>query len=90
MPPSGWYAGTALAVPNANAVGLTAPIATAEGLLEAGLPPPGPSLFGPDPLPPPGWGYGYGAPAYGYGPSRAYRLPPADTPSWWVEPRRRR
>jgi hypothetical protein len=89
MPSSGWYTETAMPVPNANAVGLTAPIATAEGLLEAGLPPSGPSLFGPDP-PPPTWGYYYGSPAYGYTAARRYRSPPADTPSWWVEPRRRR
>jgi hypothetical protein len=89
------YLNAATRVPNAGAVGLTVPITTAEGLREGGLPPAGPSLFGPDP--PPSWGYGYyggrsygsyyGPPPYGY---RAARMPPADTPSWWVEPRRRR
>jgi hypothetical protein len=90
IPPRPWYGRTALQVPNANAVGLTAPYATFQGLLESSLPPSGPSLFGPDP--PPAWGY-YGAPAYGYyGYSAAptYRTPPSDSPSWWAEPRRRR
>ena len=89
IPPRPWYGRTALPVPNANAIGLTAPVATAEGLLEAGLPLSGPSLFGPDP-PPPGWAYGYGGYGYGYTAPPSYRTPPADTPSWWVEPRRRR
>jgi hypothetical protein len=88
IPESRWYTGTALQVPNAAGVGLTAPTASAEGLLEGGLPPRGPSLFGP-PAPPPGWAYAYGVPSYGYAPARAYG-PPSDTPSWWVEPRRRR
>lgn len=66
------------------AVGLTAPIASADGLLQGGLPAKGPTLFGPPP-PAPGYYSGYyyySAPAYSYsGP------PPA---SAWVEPRRRR
>lgn len=85
IPPRRWYARTALPVPNANAVGLTAPYATIEGLLESSLPPSGPSLFGPDP-PPRAWG----GSAYGYVAAPTYRTPPTDTPSWWVEPRRRR
>lgn len=95
IPETRSYLNTATPVPNAGAIGLTIPITSAEGLREGGLPPRGPSLFGPDP-PPSTWGYGgyysyyYGAPAYGYGPARAYRGPPPDSPSWWVEPRRRR
>jgi hypothetical protein len=98
IPPTRSYLNTATPVPNAGAIGLTMPVTSAQGLLEGGLPPNGPSLFGPDPPP---WGYangGYGAPAYGYSgaPSYGYRTvrpygaPPADTPSWWLEPRRRR
>ncbi len=97
IPPTRSYLNTATPVPNAAAVGLTAPITSAEGLRESGLPPRGPSLFGPSP-PPPAWGYYYGPyapPSYGYrpGPAYAYRPysgPPPDTPSWWAEPRRRR
>jgi hypothetical protein len=93
IPQSRWYLGTALQVPNANAVGLTAPISSSLGLAEGGLPARGPSLFGPNPPPAAvGWGYYYGAPpnGYYYAPPSAYRGPPADTPSWWVEPPRRR
>jgi hypothetical protein len=97
IPPTRTYLNTATPVPNAGAVGLTVPITTAAGLQEGGLPPRGPSLFGPSQ--PPAWGYGYGGPAYGYygAPSYGYRAtrpysyggPPPDTPSWWAEPRRR-
>jgi hypothetical protein len=97
IPPTRSYLNTATPVPNADAVGLTIPVTSRAGLLEGGLPARGPSLFGPDP--PPTWGYAYGGPAYGYygGASYGYRAtrpyayggPPADTPSWWVEPRRR-
>jgi hypothetical protein len=103
IPPSRSYLNTATLVPNAGAIGLTAPVTSGQGLLESGLPPRGPSLFGPSP-PPSGYYYGpYGAPSYGYyrarsygyraGSSYGYRpydVPPADTPSWWAEPRRRR
>jgi hypothetical protein len=102
IPPSRSYLNTATLVPNAGAIGLTAPVSSGQGLLESGLPPRGPSLFGPSP-PPSAYYYGpYGTPygyyrarSYGYraGPSYAYRpydVPPADTPSWWAEPRRRR
>jgi len=98
IPSTRSYLNTATPVPNADAIGLTAPITSGQGLLEAGLPPRGPSLFGPSP--PPAWGYAYGGPAYGYygAPSYGYRAtrpysyggPPPDTPSWWAEPRRRR
>jgi hypothetical protein len=99
IPPSRWYERTAPPVPNADAVGLTMPITSAQGLAEGGLPAKGPSLFGPNP-PPAAWGYrygrpaygytsAYGAPAYGYAPP-GYYAPPPDTASWWVEPRRRR
>ena len=100
IPPTRSYLNTATPVPNAGAIGLTVPITSAEGLREGGLPPRGPSLFGPNR--PPAWGYYYGAPAYGYSyygaPSYGYRAtrpysyggPPPDTPSWWAEPRRRR
>jgi hypothetical protein len=97
IPQTSSYLNTATPVPNAGAIGLTIPVTSAEGLREGGLPPGGPSLFGPDP-PPSTWAYAgyYGAPAYGYGngygygPARSYGGPPPDTPSWWVEPRRRR
>jgi hypothetical protein len=104
IPPSRSYLNTATPVPNAGAVGLTAPVTSGQGLLESGLPPNGPSLFGPSP--PPSWGYyygPYGMPSYGYHRVpysgyragrlygyRSYEAPPADTPSWWAEPRRRR
>jgi hypothetical protein len=101
IPPTRSYLNTATPVPNADAIGLTVPITSAEGLREGGLPLRGPSLFGPQQ--PPVWGYGYGAPAYGYNgyygaASYGYRAtrpysyggPPPDSPSWWVEPRRRR
>ena len=102
IPPTRAYLNTATPLPNAGAIGLTIPITSAEGLREGGLPGRGPSLFGPDPSP--AWGYYgyryYGGPAYGYygDPSYGYRAtrpysyggPPADTPSWWAEPRRRR
>jgi len=97
IPSTRSYLNTATPVPNADAIGLTVPITSGQGLLEGGLPPRGPSLFGPDP--PPTWAYAYGGPAYGYygrpaygyraAPPRAYGAPPADTPSWWLEPRRR-
>jgi len=100
IPPTRSYLNTATPVPNAGAVGLIMPITSAEGLREGGLPPRGPSLFGPGP---PAWGYAYGAPAnqyygdygapsYGYRATRPYSYggPPPDTPSWWAEPRRRR
>jgi hypothetical protein len=95
IPPSRWYLRTAPRVPNASVSGLSAPIASAQGLTQGGLPARGPSLFGPGPAPP-AWGYSYGAPAYGYGPAYgyngapSYNGPPPDTASWWVEPRRRR
>ena len=98
IPPSRWYERTAPPVPNADAVGLTMPITSKEGLFESALPAKGPSLFGPNP-PPAAWGHryrgGYGyvpaynAPAYGYAPP-GYYAPPPDTASWWAEPRRRR
>jgi hypothetical protein len=97
LPDGGWYPTTAARVPNANTVGLTAPIATRRGLMEGGMPAKGPSLFGPNPPPALGYYYsGYGGPAYGYNPppygAPLYGsiAPPPDTPSWWVEPRRRR
>jgi hypothetical protein len=93
IPQSRWYLGTALQVPNANAVGLTAPISSSLGLAEGGLPARGPSLFGPNPPPDTtARAYYYGAPPYGYyyAPLSSYGAPPADTPSWWVEPRVRR
>jgi hypothetical protein len=104
LPPSEWYVDSALMVPNSASVGLTAPISSAPGLLESGLPARGPSLFGPSP-PPPAWGYRYGHyyrppslygyPSYGYRPAYSYYVPSAYTPpretaSWWLEPRRRR
>jgi hypothetical protein len=85
IPQSRWYTSTALQVPNAAAVGLTAPISSGPGLLESALPARGPSLFGPPP--PPSY---YGSPSYGYLTAPSYAPPPSDTPSWWLEPRRRR
>jgi hypothetical protein len=70
-------------LPVAGAVGLTAPVATAEGLLEAGLPGRGPTLFGPSAAPP---GYSY-VPGYYYAPRYDYSRPPP--PTAWVERRRR-
>jgi hypothetical protein len=81
-------------LPDAGSTGLTAPIATAEGLLEAGLPSRGPTLFGP-PAPPAGY-YGYN-PSYGYysgyayyGPSGYYTYSGPPPPTAWLERRRRR
>jgi hypothetical protein len=74
-------------LPDAGSTGLTAPVATAEGLLEAGLPGRGPTLFGP-PAPPPGYYYGQGyyyANGY-FQPSNDYSRPPP--PTAWVERRR--
>jgi hypothetical protein len=97
IPPSRWYLATAPRVPNANAVGLTAPVATAAGLLEGGMPARGPSLFGPNP-PPAAVGYYYGAPSgyyyrapspYYRSPTPSYYAPPPDTASWWATGRRR-
>jgi hypothetical protein len=76
--PSRWYLGTALPGTSTNAVGMTPPVYGGQGLLMGALPAGGPTLFGPQPAP--AWGYYY-APSYG---------PPSETPSWWVEPRRRR
>jgi hypothetical protein len=94
IPQREWYLRTGLPTPNANAVGLTMPVATRLGLMEAGLPGKGPSLFGPTPLPPPVTGYYYTASPNGYLYNTPYYTPsygaPPDTPSWWVEPRRRR
>ena len=91
IPPSRWYARTALPGARTDAVGLRAPTTSAEGILRSGMPARGPTLFGP-PAPVSGYAYGnyYGAPAYGYSSAPAYATPPRDTPSWWVEPRRRR
>jgi hypothetical protein len=82
-----WQLPTALPAGSTNAVGLTVPITNARGLLNSALPAAGPTLFGPSPQ---GYYYGgnyYGSPAYGYVPLGG---PPSQTPSWWVEPRRRR
>jgi hypothetical protein len=90
---SRWYLGTALPAGRTDTVGLMPPITSAQGMLYSALPARGPSLFGPDPAPP-GWGYAYGsyygAPAYGYYAVPSRSVPPRDTPSWWIEPRRRR
>ena len=59
--PSRWYLRTAIPVPDAGAVGLTAPIATADGLMEGGLPGKGPTLFGPSATT---QGYYYTSPAW--------------------------
>jgi hypothetical protein len=96
IPQREWYVRTAPPVPNANAVGLTTPVTSQQGLFEGGLPAKGPSLFGPNPPPPPAtsWGYYYSASPNGYYYTTPYYTPsygaPPDTPSWWVEPRRRR
>jgi hypothetical protein len=72
------------------------PVTSQQGLLEGGLPAKGPSLFGPNPPSPPAtsWGYYYSASPNGYYYTTPYYTPsygaPPDTPSWWVEPRRRR
>jgi hypothetical protein len=79
--PGGWYLGTALPGASTHSVGLTPPVYGGQGLLMGALPAGGPTLFGPQPAPA-AWGYYYTAPSY-YG-------PPPETPSWWVEPRRRR
>jgi hypothetical protein len=70
-----------------NAVGLTPSVYGLQGLQMGALPARGPTLFGPQAAPAAGWGNYYGAPAYGYAPSNGG---PPGTPSWWVEPRRRR
>jgi hypothetical protein len=90
-----WQPRSALPAESTREVGLTPPITSAQGLLYGGMPAYGPTLFGPSP-PPPGYGYSYrggyyGYPAYGYYGYDAPRGgPPPETPSWWVEPRRRR
>jgi hypothetical protein len=93
LPTSRWYLGTALPAGMTDTVGLTPPITNAQGLLYSALPARGPSLFGPDPGPA-YWGYAngsyYGSPAYGYYAAPSRSVPPRDTPSWWIEPRRRR
>lgn len=78
---SRWYLGTALPGANTATVGLTPPVFGGQGLLMGALPAGGPTLFGPQSAPAAAWGYYYAAPSYG---------PPRETPSWWVEPRRRR
>lgn len=92
-PASWWYLGTALPAARTDTVGLTPSVTTAQGLLHGALPARGPTLFGPGAAPV-DWGnaYGsyYGDPAYGYNPFPSRSVPPRDTPSWWVEPRRRR
>jgi hypothetical protein len=82
------YVASGPPLPDAGAVGLTAPIATAEGLLQGGLPGRGPTLFGPSPT---AAGYAYG-PGYYY--SNGYFVPRYDysrppPPTAWVERRRR-
>jgi hypothetical protein len=90
IPTSRWYLGTALPATRTDQVGLTPPITTSQALLYSSMPARGPSLFGP----PIGWGYAYGSyygdPAYGYYAVPSPSVPPQDTPSWWIEPRRRR
>lgn len=91
IPPTPWYLDTALPGANTPAIGLTAPVSSADGLLKGGLPARGPSLFGPDPVPAGNaWGYYYNAPPNGYYSAPSYWSPPSETPSWWLEPRRRR
>jgi hypothetical protein len=95
IPPTRWYLGTALPAASTNTVGLTSPVASAYGLSHGGMPARGPTLFGPNSAPTGGWGYYYGgyyygAPAYGYYAAPSRWAPPRETPSWWVEPRRRR
>ena len=89
IPPSRAYLANVPPLPDAGSVGLTAPIATAEGLLQGGLPGRGPTLFGPGPA---AAGYAYG-PGYYYSngyfvPRNDYSRPPP--PTAWVERRRRR
>ena len=89
IPPSRAYLANVPPLPDAGSVGLTAPIATAEGLLQGGLPGRGPTLFGPGPT---AAGYGYG-PGYYYSngyfvPRNDYSRPPP--PTAWVERRRLR
>lgn len=86
--PSRWHLRTALPGVDANTVGLTPPVYGGQGLLMGALPARGPTLFGPQPPSVAEWGY-YGTPAYGYY-APSYGRPPRETPSWWVEPRRRR
>jgi hypothetical protein len=81
-------------LPDAGSTGLTAPVATAKGLMESGLPARGPTLLGP-PAPPAGY-YGYnpvlghysGYSSYGYSGYYTYSGPPP--PTAWLERRRRR
>lgn len=80
-----WYLGTALPATGTGPVGLTA-LVVRDGQVWGGMPAEGPTLFGPQPAS--AWGYAYGPPAYGYRAARSYG-PPRETPSWWVEPRRR-
>jgi hypothetical protein len=94
IPPSRWYLRTALPGANTNTIGLTPPVYGLQGLQWGGMPARGPTLFGPQPTPPGAWGYYYGgyygARAYGYYAVPSPSTPPSETPSWWVEPRRRR
>jgi hypothetical protein len=82
-----WQLPTALSAGRTDTIGLTAPRTSAQGLMYSALPAEGPTLFGPSP--PPGYYYGgyYGSAAYGYVSPGG---PPVETPSWWLEPRRRR
>jgi hypothetical protein len=92
IPPSRAYLATTPPLPDAGSGGLTAPIATTQGILESGIPGPGPSLFGPSP---PAYGYYYSgyyyrAPGYYYSAPGYYdygysRPPP---PTAWLEKRR--
>jgi hypothetical protein len=93
IPQTRAYLRSAPPIPGAGttlAVGLTVPIASADGLRQAGVPAKGPTLFGP-PAPAPGYyysGYYYSGYYYYNGPRYSYSLPPP--PTAWVEPRRRR
>ena len=100
-----WYAGlpstylrrypvSGPTLPDAGSAGLTAPIATFDGILGGGVPGPGPTLFGP-PAPPQGY-YGYN-PVLGYysgysyyGPPGSYTYSGPPPPTAWLERRRRR
>jgi hypothetical protein len=96
LPQSRWYLMTAPQVPEANTVGLTIPITSAQGLMQGGMPARGPSLFGPNPPPAPPASIYYSGYYYSSPSSRRYyrapwsNAPPPETPSWWLEPRRRR
>jgi hypothetical protein len=94
IPSSRWYLRSALPGGNTETVGLTPPSDySGGGQLQGAWPARGPTLFGPNP-PPAATGYYYGAyygdPAYGYVAFPSRNTPPQQTPSWWVEPRRRR